>query len=88
MTNVIADETLQAELGRLTEPTEIRDSGGNLLGYYTSAAYSDAMLYRLAAAHFDPAELKRRKADGTAGFTTPQVLDHLKSLERAGCATP
>ena len=88
MISLTADETLQNKLGKLTEPTEIRDPSGTILGYFTPATQPESPLYKLAAAQFDAEEMNRRKAMGKIGYTTPQVLDHLKALEKNGCATP
>ena len=83
MSRLTADPTVQTFLGTLTEPTEIRDSSGRLLGLFTPASHFERDLYQQAARHFDPEETKRRKQSGRIGSTTQEVLAHLKGLERA-----
>ena len=83
MITLTADEAMQDLLGRLKEPTEIRDSKGRPIGYFTPAASQETLLYQQVAAHFDPEEMRRRKESGHPGDTTPEVLEHLKSLGTA-----
>jgi hypothetical protein len=40
-------------------------------------------VYQEAAARFDPAEMKRRKESQQQGYTTNEVVNHLKSLDSA-----
>lgn len=87
MITMTADETLQSRLGGLHDEVEIRDAGGKVLGYFTPAAVAESELYRLAKQQFDPEMTERRKASFTHGFTTQEVLNHLKVLEANECAT-
>ena len=81
MVTVTADAALQAVLGKLNEPAEIRDAGGKVIGYFAPAGQEEALLYLEAARQFDVEEMKRRKESGQKGYTTREVLEHLKSLE-------
>ena len=66
---------------RLREPAEIRDAGGNLIGFFMPAATEEDRAYAEAAKHFDPEELWRRAQSSDKRYTTKEVLEHLKSLE-------
>ena len=79
MSTITANPAVETLLGGLGEPTEIWDARGHLLGYFTPTACRQAQ-YDKAKAHFDRAEMKRRKDMRDAGSTTAEVLEHLKSL--------
>lgn len=83
MNTVTADSSLQQSLNVLSGLTEIRDSQGRVIGYFSPATTDkSAAAYAQAAAHFDVEEMKRRKESGETGLTTVEVLEHLKSLEQ------
>jgi hypothetical protein len=82
MSTITASPAFAAVLSGLEGPTEIRDANGNLLGQFTPALLL-AKAYQDAAAHFDAAEMKRRKESRQQGYSTSEVLAHLKSLEPA-----
>ena len=82
MIRLTADAAMKSKLGQLDQPAEIRDADGNVIGYFTPAGHHEALLYRDAAAHLDPDEMKCRKESGAKGFTTNEVLEHLKSIEK------
>lgn len=84
MTNLTANEVVQAFLTPIKEATEIRDTDGNLLGYFTPAGQAETLLYQQDIAQFDFEELKRRAASTERGYTTEEVLHHLRSLENLG----
>jgi hypothetical protein len=75
-----ADAELKAVLARIKEYTEIRDDGGNLLGYFQPSAPDEDEIYRRAAEWFDPVESKRRKEE-TGGFTIEQIMERFKAME-------
>jgi hypothetical protein len=85
MALMTADGTLKDYLMRAKEITEIRDTDGQVLGYYAPAGVADQVpavqALRLAAL-FDPEELKRRKASTHPGYTFEQVMEHIRSLEK------
>ena len=78
MSTITANPAVEALLGGLGEPTEIRDASGHLMGYFTPRVCRQA-LYDEAKAQFDPVEMKRRKDMRDAGYTTAEVLEHLQS---------
>jgi hypothetical protein len=85
MTVLKADPALKAYLDPLTEPTEIQDGEGNLLGVFTPADRSAVVDYTEVRKLFDPEEIKRRKerSRNDPGRTTEQVLARLRSLEKS-----
>jgi hypothetical protein len=82
MSTITASPAVEEVLSKLEEPTEIRDSNGNLIGRFTPARFH-AKVYQDAAARFDPVEMKRRRESQQQGYTTNEVLNHLKSLDSA-----
>jgi hypothetical protein len=83
--SITADTLLHQSLPRVTGLTEVRDTNGNLLGYYSPVTPSrstklDAATFAEAAARIDPEELKRRKESQEREYTTAEVLEHLKTL--------
>ena len=89
MNTFTADAVVQSVLVTLTEPTEIRTSGGEVLGYYTPApdqirkarTPQEERLYAEARELLDPEELARRKARNEPGITTAELLAKLQRLE-------
>ena len=59
--------------------TEIRDAGGNHLGYFSPSSHQLPEAYAQAAAHFDPQEMKGRKTSGQQRRTTAEVLNRIAS---------
>jgi YD repeat-containing protein len=88
MTTITASDALRFELAPLTAPTEIRDGQGNLLGHFTPDAERIRQLYEQAQAHFDPEELKERKAAGNPGLTLAEIFEHIRLVESGKCAGP
>ncbi len=84
MSTITVEQGLLPLLRQLNEVTEVRDSKGQLLGYFTPATQEHARLYAKAFAMLDSEELKRRKQRnaGHPGFTIEQVMQHLQSLEK------
>ena len=74
-----ADSSLQDSLAKLPGLTEVRDSGGKILGYFSPASHSSPEAYAQAAAHFDSDEMKQRKASNDKGRTTDEVLKRIAS---------
>jgi hypothetical protein len=77
MNSFTADPELQQSLAKLPGLTELRDGSGNLLGYFSPACHQSAEAYAEAAAHFDPDEMKRRKASGELGHSTNEVVNRI-----------
>jgi hypothetical protein len=83
MITLTVDETMLALLNQANqELAEIRDAGGKVIGFFAPIAIDKAHLYADVAAHCDREELQRRKEEGRKTYTTKEVLDHLKSLEK------
>lgn len=84
MNSITADALLHQSLPKVTSLTEVRDTDGKILGYYSpllATTKLDAATYAELAARTDSAELKRRKESNEREYTTAEVLEHLKSLE-------
>jgi hypothetical protein len=82
MTVITVNRELQDALADLKEKTEVRDTSGNLLGYFTPRELEEERLYQYADRVIDPEEIRRRSAAQAKGFTIEQVMAHLKSLEK------
>ena len=80
MVQVKVDESAMAILGPLKEHAELINGEGKVLGYFTPALSPDEELRRKAFAEYDPEKARRRRESPEAGFTTEQVLAHLRSL--------
>lgn len=75
------DTSLQQSLSSLPGLTEVRDSQGIVLGYFSPAAHTTPEAYSQAAAHFNAEEMKRRKLSNEKGRTTNEVLGRIAALE-------
>ena len=82
MNTFTADPSLQQSLCQVSGLTEVRDSGGNILGYFSSASHRSPEVYAQAAAHLDPEEMTRRKMSNEKGRTTAEVLNRVASQQR------
>jgi hypothetical protein len=82
MSVITVSPAVEALLSKLDEPTEIRDANGNLIGNFTPARFQAKVCHE-AAAQFDPQEMKQRKESHQRGYTTGEVLAHLRTLESA-----
>jgi len=71
MTSVVLNAEQAKVVREATETIELRDSKGDLLGYVSPSLDADVI-----------AEAKRRVDSDGPWFSTQQVLDHLRSLER------
>jgi hypothetical protein len=76
-------EAVQACLGGLTQPVELRGADGNVLGYFTPLTTSTARRYAAARAHFDPEVSRRRGADDAPRYTTAEVIKRMESQDDA-----
>jgi hypothetical protein len=82
MNTITADPSLQQSLSALPGLTEVRDSQGTVLGYFSPASHESAAAYAKAAAHFDPEEMKRRKSSNEPGGATNDVLTRIATSEK------
>jgi hypothetical protein len=80
MVRLIAEQAVQAALGRLTELVEICDAEGKILGYFAPASLPYAAASAKVLARIDWAEIERRRQSESQGFTTKQVFEHLLTL--------
>jgi hypothetical protein len=80
MTAITIPSSLKASFG-VSEPATVCDEQGNVLGYYTPAREATAEDYAWAKQYFTPEMIaEARKQEG--GYSTAEVLEHLKNLER------
>lgn len=82
MTTVTANGEMLTTLSGVKELAEVRDSSGKVIGFFAPMAIKNAQAYANAAAHIDPAEVRRTKEAGNRAYSTQEVLDHLGSLEK------
>ena len=82
LNTITADISLQQSLTNLPGLTEVRDTQGIVIGYFSPACHKNAEAYAQAAAHFDPNEMKERKRSAEKGRTTDEVLSRISSLNQ------
>jgi hypothetical protein len=78
MTRILIDANLPAKLRQLTEPAELCNDSGQVLGRYFPTP--DLSQYEPWEPAFDEEEL-RKQEQSDEWYTTEQVLARLKSLE-------
>lgn len=79
MKSVPVDDVLRSKLENLTVPLAICDESGRVLARVVPQA--DLSDYELTEPRISVEELRRRK-NSDQWYTTAQVLDHLRDLER------
>jgi len=79
MTRVIVDDDLRSKLHNLTEPLELVDPSGAVLGRLVPAL--DLSQYEPWEPEFSEEELQRDEQSDEKRYTTDEVLAYLKSLE-------
>lgn len=79
MTRVIVDEILRSKLHNLTEPLELCDASGRVLGHLVPAAGLSE--YEACEPHFSDDELRAAEQSGEKRYTTAEMLAHLAGLE-------
>jgi len=85
MNYVTADDAVLDRLSGLMEPTEIRDTNGNVLGTYVPLiSTEERALYERAVQLFDPAETERRlrEEENTAKRPFSDVIKRLEALNK------
>jgi hypothetical protein len=82
MNTVTVDSSLQQSLLAFPGLTEIRDSAGQVLGYFSPASQNAPEAYARAASQFDAEEMKRRKLSNEKGRTTSEVLSRIATLDQ------
>jgi hypothetical protein len=79
MTRIVVDDVLRGKLHNLTEPLELCDESGRVLARLTP---------QVDLAKYGPkeppisAEERRRREKSDKWYTTQQVLEHLRNLEK------
>ena len=79
MTRVIVDDDLRSKLHNLTEPLELCDLSGRVLGRVVPAI--DLSGYEYWEPEFSDEELREQEQSDEKSFTTTELLAHLKELE-------
>jgi hypothetical protein len=70
-------------LGGYVDAVEVRDEQGRVLGHFLPYLTPEAREFsEHHEAYFDMEELKRRAASKERGYTTEEVLQHLRSLDQ------
>jgi hypothetical protein len=80
MITLTLDDAALALLRQAAGLSEIRDSSGQVVGFFAPATMSQARLYAQAAAQTDPAEVKRRVEAGATELTAQEMVERLQSL--------
>lgn len=78
MTRVIVDEALRKRLCNLSEPLELCDESGRVLGRVFPAA--ELSEYEVWEPPIGDDELRRREQPAEKRYTTAEVLDRLGSI--------
>lgn len=76
MTRVIVDETLRSRLHNLSEPLELCDESGRVVGRVFPAV--DLSQYEQWEPPISEEELRRREQSDEKRYTTAEVLAHLE----------
>jgi hypothetical protein len=78
MTRMIVDAAFAAKLPTLTEPVELCDTSGRVLGHYFPAP--ELSEYEPLEPQVSEEELTRRSKSDEKTYTTAEVLAHLEKL--------
>ena len=90
MTKVLVENALRTKLCNLTQPLELCDNAGHVLGHFLPGVvelYDKAgqvlgcfLPYEGREPQISPEELQRRKQNKGKTYTTAEVLPHLEKL--------
>ena len=80
MTRVVVDDILRSKLHNLTEPLELCDPSGRVLGHLVPTI--DLSDYEPWEPNFGDEELRRQEQSGEKRDTTAEMLAHLAALEK------
>ena len=80
MTRVIVDNILRSKLHNLTEPLELCDPSGTVLGHLVPTC--DLSDYEPWIPEFTDEELRLAEQSDEKRYTTAEMLAHLASLEK------
>jgi len=78
MTRVLVDETLRSLLHNLSQPLELYDESGRVLGRFFPTA--DLSQYEPLEPQISKEEWQRRKQANEKRYTTAEVLAYLEKL--------
>lgn len=78
MNKVIVDELLRKKLYDLSEPLDLCDETGRVLGHFLPLV--DPAQYEGLESPISREELERRKREKVRGYTTAEVLAYLEQL--------
>jgi hypothetical protein len=81
MSTVIVDAATAAQLDKQRGEVEVRTPDGRLVGLFTPLREATAEDYEWARQQFTVEEIEAARQE-PGGFTTAQVLEHLRQLER------
>jgi len=76
MTQITVDQALQKRLGGLTEPLELRDANGQILGHFLPEADYKKIVYGSLEIPFSDEEIARRRAQ-TGGCSLSEIWDRV-----------
>jgi hypothetical protein len=82
MQTVSVDENAAAALNRAADFVAVTDPNGKTVGYFAPVASREELLRRHLFATVDPAKLPSRGAPLGKTYTTAEVKEYLRSLER------
>ena len=90
MTRLVVDDALRTKLCDLTQPLELCDNSGQVLGHFlpgvvelydkTGHVLGCFLPYEGREPQISPEELQRRKQNKGKTYTTAEVLAHLEKL--------
>jgi hypothetical protein len=84
MIAVRVDGALRDFLASISQGAQIRDSAGQILGYFKPWEVARTEIFQKAKEFFDIDEVGRRlESEGRPGFFFEEVMQHLKALEQA-----
>jgi hypothetical protein len=78
MTRILVDDLLRSKLHDLTQPLELCDAQGRVVGRFLPVI--DPSLYEGLESPLSKEELQRRKQNKGKTYTTAEVLAHLEKL--------
>lgn len=91
MISVSVEPSVQTALAGFTEKTELRDSAGKVIGYFTPRQVAEDEMYAEVIKSFDLEEARRSLegflASGEKGYTIEEVLKELEAVEKRECAS-
>jgi len=84
MNHLTADQALVERLAGVTEPVEIRDADGKVLGRYTPVFADEKDAQERAAKYFDLAAAERALAEDPKGSSLAEVWKRIHGGENQG----